>query len=175
CTDGLFDNPHGLALDLTGLITPGDVLANEGFRAIGEVRMRDADITRDLNFSRAQLHGGEGLDARGIKVGGRLIWKLGQRPEGLVDLSSGQLSRLDDAMPSWQDSKYVLAGLRYRPVIDGKDGITADQRIHGLRNPQDCAATAYRQLAEAYRLSGEEKTAEKISIANLRDLRKRGN
>jgi len=175
CTDGLFDNPHGLALDLTGLITPGDVLANEGFRAIGEVRMRDADITRDLNFSRAQLHGGEGLDARGIKVGGRLIWKLGQRPEGLVDLSSGQLSRLDDAMPSWQDSKYVLAGLRYRPVIDGKDGITADQRIHWLRNTKDYAATAYQQLAEAYRLSGEEKTAEKISIANLRDLRKRGN
>ena len=46
-----------LALDLTGLITPGDVLANAGFRAIGEVRMRNADITRDLNFSSAQLHG----------------------------------------------------------------------------------------------------------------------
>ena len=175
CTDGLFDNSHGLALDLTGLITPGDVLADDGFRAIGEVRMRDADITRDLNFSRAQLHGGEGLDARGIKVGGRLIWKLGQRPEGLVDLSSGQISRLDDAMPSWQDSKYVLAGLNYRPVMDGRDEITVDQRIRWLGKTKDYSGTAYQQVAQAYRLNGQEGTAEKVSIASLRDMRKRGN
>lgn len=103
CTNGLFDNQHGLALDLTGLITPGDVLADEGFRATGEVRMRNADITRDLDFSRAQLRGGEGLDARGIKVGGRLSWKLDQPPEGPVDLSSGQVSRLDDTMQSWPE------------------------------------------------------------------------
>ena len=93
CTEGVFDNQHGTALDLTGLITPGDVLANEGFRATGEVRMRNADITRDLNFRSAQLHGGEGLDARGFRVGGRLIWKLDQSPEGPVDLSSGQVTR----------------------------------------------------------------------------------
>ena len=76
--------------------------------------MRNADITRDLNFRGAQLHGAEGLDARGIKVGGRLIWKLDQPPEGQVDLSSGQVSRLDDTMQSWPKGKYVLAGLRYR-------------------------------------------------------------
>ena len=137
--------------------------------------MRNADITRDLDFSSAQLHGGEGLDARGIKVGGRLIWKLDQPPEGLVDLSSGQVSLLDDTMPSWPEGKYVLAGLSYRPAMDGKDEITVDQRIAWLRNTKDYAATAYQQLAEAYRLIGEESTAEKISIASLRDLRKRGN
>jgi hypothetical protein len=58
------------------------VLANGNFRATGEVRMRNADIARDLNFRGAQLHGAEGLDARGIKVGGRLIWKLDQPPKG---------------------------------------------------------------------------------------------
>jgi hypothetical protein len=174
CTDGAFSNPHGTALDLTGLITPGDVLADGDFRANGEVRMRNADITRDLNFRGAQLHGQEGLDARGIKVGGRLIWKLDQSPEGLVDLSSGQVSLLDDTIQSWPEGKYVLAGLGYRPSIDGKNKITVDQRIGWLRDTRDYSATAYQQLAQAYRLIGEEKTAEKISIESRRDLRERG-
>jgi hypothetical protein len=174
CTDGVFGNQHGPALDLTGLITAGDVLANGDFRATGEVRMRNADITRDLNFRGAQLHGQEGLDARGIKVGGRLIWQLDQSPEGLVDLSSGQVSLLDDTMQSWPEGNYLLAGLGYRPAMDGKDQVTLDQRIAWLRNTKDYAGTAYQQLAEAYRLSGQESTAEKITIESLRDLRKRG-
>jgi hypothetical protein len=173
CTKGVFDNQHGTALDLTGLITSGDVLTNGGFRATGKVRMRSAGIIRDLDFTNAQLYGPEGLDARGMKVGGRLIWKMDQPPEGLVDLSSGQISRLDDTMPSWQNSKYVLSSLTYRPTMDGK--VTAVQRITWLGKTSDFTATAYQQLARAYRLSGQESTAEKISIAGLQDMRKRGN
>jgi hypothetical protein len=174
CTEGVFSNQHDTALDLTGLITPGDVLANGNFRATGEVRMRNADITRDLNFRDAQLHGAEGLDARGIKVGGRLIWKLDQPPEGLVDLSSGQVSLLDDTIQSWPEGKYVLAGLSYRPAMDVQNEITVDQRLAWLRNTKDYNASAYQQLADACRLIGREGTAEEVSIAGLRDLRKRG-
>ena len=174
CTDGVFDNQHGSALDLTGLITPGDVLANGDFRATGEVRMRNADITRDLDFSHAQLRGGRGLDARGFRVGGRLIWNLDQPSEGLINLSSGQVSLLDDTIRSWPKKKYVLAGLNYRPAIDGNNEITVDQRLDWLRDTKDYTATAYQQLAETYRLIGEEKTAEKISIESMRDLRRRG-
>jgi hypothetical protein len=173
CTKGTFINQDGTALDITGLITPGDVLANDGFRATGEVRMRNADITRDLNFGGAQLRGKAALDARGFRVGGRLVWKLDQPPQGLVDLSSGRVSLLDDTMQSWPKGKYVLAGLSYRPAMDG-NGQWVDQRIDWLRNTKDYSATAYQQLAEAYRLIGEEKTAEKISIGSMRDLRKRG-
>ena len=78
-------------------------------------------------------------------------------------------------MQSWPEGKYVLAGLNYRPAMDGKDEVTVDQRIAWLRKTKDYAGTAYQQLAQAYRLSGQESTAEKISIASLRDLRKRGN
>jgi hypothetical protein len=175
CTKGVFDNRDGTALDLTGLITPGDVLANDGFRAVGEVRMRNADITRDLNFEGAQLHGGAGLDARGFRVGGRLVWKLDQPSEGLVNLSSGQVSLLDDTIRSWREGKYVLAGLSYRPAMDGKNEITVDQRIAWLRNTKDYYATAYQQLAETCRLIGRENIAEEVSIAGMQDLRKRGN
>jgi hypothetical protein len=175
CTNGHFDNQHGTALDLTGLITQGDVLVNAGFRATGGVRMRNADITRDLNFSRAQMHGTEGLDARGITVGGRLIWKLDQPPEGLIDLSFGQVSRLDDTMPSWSAGNYALAGLNYRPTMGSPDEVPVDQRLAWLRRTKNYAGTAYEQLAQAYKLSGQESTAEKVSIASLQDLCKRGN
>jgi hypothetical protein len=175
CSGGLFDNQHDTALDLTGLITPGDVLLNAGFRAAGGVRMRNADIARDLSFSRAQLHGTAGLDARGIAVGGRLIWKLDQPPEGLIDLSFGQVSRLDDTIPSWPARNYVLAGLNYRPTMGSPDEVPVDQRLAWLRQTRNYAGTAYEQLALAYKLSGQESTAEKISIASLQDLRQRGN
>jgi len=175
CSSGLFDNQHGTALDLTGLITPGDVLANQGFRATGGVRMRNADITRDLDFSSAQLHGREGLDARGITVGGRLIWKLDQPPEGLVNLSFGQVSRIDDTMPSWPAGRYALAGLNYRPSMGGRDEVPVEQRLAWLLSTKGYAGTAYEQLARAYKLNGQESTAEKVSIASLQDLRKRGN
>jgi hypothetical protein len=77
-------------------------------------------------------------------------------------------------MQSWPAGKYVLAGLRYRPAVNGNDEISVDQRLRWLRTTEDYNATAYQQLAEAYQLIGEEKTAETISIASLRDLRKRG-
>jgi hypothetical protein len=175
CTSGVFDNQHGTALDLTGLITPGDVLVNEGFRATGKVRMRNADITRDLDFSSAQLNGGKGLDARGIRVGGCLTWKMDQSPEGLVNLSSGQVSRFDDTMSSWPPGNYALAGLSYRPTLGGAGEATVDQRIAWLTKTKNYSASAYQELAQAYRLSGRESAAEKISIASLQDLRKRGN
>jgi hypothetical protein len=174
CTRGSFSNQDGTALDITGLITPGDVLANDGCRVTGEVRMRNADITRDLNFGGAQLRGTEAFDARGFRVGGRLIWKPDQTPKGLVDLSSGRVNRLDDTIQSWPKGKYVLSGLSYRPAMDGNDQWTVNQRIDWLRNTKAYSATAYQQLTEAYRLIGEEKTAENITIESLRDLSKRG-
>jgi hypothetical protein len=121
------------------------------------------------------MHGKEGLDARGIKVGGRLIWKLDQPPEGLVDLSFGQVSRLVDTMPSWPSGKYALVGLNYSPTMGSPDEVPVDQRLAWLRRTMDYAGTAYEQLAQAYKLSGQENTAEKVSIASLQDLRSRGN
>ena len=69
----------------------------------------------------------------------------------------------------------MLAGLNYRPTMGSPDEMPVDQRLAWLRDTKDYAGTAYEQLAEAYQLSGQESTAEKISIASLRDLRKRGN
>ena len=172
CTGGAFSNPSGTALDMSGLVTPGDVLLNDGFQANGEVRMRGADIARDLDFTGARLNGPKGLIARGMRVGGRLIWKMESPPEGPVDLSLANISRLDDTWRSWPTRKYILAGLTYGITADGD--MTVDPRIEWLRGTKAYSADAYQQLVQSYTLSGDQKSADRVAIESQRDLRKRG-
>lgn len=202
CSGGRFDNQHGIALDLTGLVTAGDVLLNgcktgEGrFHSTGRVLLRGANITRDLDFSEALLHGSEGLDARSVHVGGRLIWQPGQWPEGRVDLSRANISLLDDAPEKWQPGRYILGDMTYRTLTDGcgaghKPGHksagqpehgggdelprwSVQQRIDWLNNMTEYSAGVYRQLAASYRLGGNEADAEKILISCQRHQRTRG-
>lgn len=174
CTDGTFDNQHGIALDLTGLVSPGDVLLNStgsqgrGFRATGEIRIRNARITRDLDLSGAALHGDEGVDARGMQVGGCLYWKPDPPPEGRIRLARAQVSRLDDAAETWPEGRYTLTGMTYQTVT-GR--LTVEQREYWLRNTDVYTPDAYRQLAEVYRQAGQEADAQQVLIASQRDLR----
>ena len=176
CTKGVFDNQHGTALDLTGLITPGDVLANEGFRATGEVRMRNADITRDLDFSRRPA--ARRRRARRARDQGRRPPDLetGSIPRraGQPVLRPGQPARRHDAKLAGRE---LCAGGPELPPDHGQRGRGSawTSALPGSARPGTTPATAYQQLAQAYRLSGQESTAEKVSIASLRDLRKRGN
>ena len=178
CTDGVFDHQHGTALNLAGLVCPGDVLltgggsASNGFRATGRVMLQGARITRDVDFTGAKLYGGEGLDARGMEVGGRLIWQPDETPEGWVDLSFAHISRLDDAVKSWPEGKYRLAGVTFQSTSDDLD---VGQRITWLGQTETYNADAYQQLADEYHVSGAEENARKVRIASQRDLRKRGN
>jgi hypothetical protein len=180
-TDGTFDNQHHVALDLTGLECTGDVLLNstgaEGKNCwvIGQLLMRDAHITRDLNLTNARLHGGEGLDARGMQVRGCLTWILDSPPEGRINLSNAQISRLNDTPNSWPEHQYVLTGLAYQSVTD--DSFTLERRKTWLRQTDAYSPDAYQQLARVYRLGGNESAAQEILVASQRDLRSkdRGN
>jgi hypothetical protein len=179
CTDGTFDREHGIALDLTGVVCPGDVLLNstgsEGrnFRATGKILIRDARIARDLNVTNAGLHGAEGFDARGMRVGGSLTWTLDPPPEGPTNLSRAQISRLDDTAESWPKERYTLTGMTYQTV---SDHLTLEQRKTWLRQTDAYSSDTYSQLAKVYRQAGREADAQKILIASQRDLRdkKRG-
>ena len=174
CTDGTFDNQHGIALDLTGAVCQGDVLlkstGSEGrvFRATGEIRIRDAQITRDLDVTNARLHGDEGLDARGMHVGGCLTWMLDPPPEGRIKLSRAQISRLNDTAGSWPEGRYTLTGMTYQTV---GEHLTCEQRKTWLRQTDAYSSDAYNQLAQVYRQAGQETDAQEILIASQRDLR----
>lgn len=188
CTGGVLDNPGGTALDITGLMCNGDVLLNKdtdgsgGFRTTGKILTRGARIHRDLNFHRGELHGDEGLDARGMQVGGSLTWILDRPPKGLVDLTGAQITRLTDTKESWPKDGYMLAGFTYQFTEDSptgdspiKDSFTVGQRIDWLGNTKGYSLDAYQQLAQVYRLGGRESDAQTVLIAGQRDLRKRGN
>jgi hypothetical protein len=174
CTDGTFDNQHGIALDLTGVVCQGDVHLNstgsEGrcFRATGQVLIKDAQITRDLDFTNARLHGGEGVSARGLRVGGRLVWKLDPPSEGPTDLSRAHISRLDDTARSWREGRYTLTGMSCQTV--GAQ-LTLEQRKDWLRHTDIYSPDAYEQLANVYRQAGREPDAQEILIASQRDRR----
>lgn len=178
CTGGVFDNQHGCSLDITGLECSGDVLlrqggnGTDGFRATGQIVMRDAYIRRDLDFTNARLHGGEGIDARGAQVSGCMIWILDQEPEGPVDLTGAHISRLLDTRQSWPKDRYTLAGFTYQSTAGSL--VTVPERITWLQETKKYSPEPYQQLAQVFRLTGDESTAEKILIASQRDLRKRG-
>ena len=183
--NGVFDNGHGTALDITGLVCGGDVLLNGdgsgGFRATGQILMRNAEITRDLDFTGGKLHGVKGLEASGMRVGGCLIWILDQPPGGHVDLTGAQISRLKDTKESWPPGRYTLAGLTLQSTADSqstphshKGHKKVAQRIAWLHETKGYSPDAYQQLAQVYRLDGRGSDAEEVLIASQRDLRERG-
>jgi hypothetical protein len=166
--------PRSAALDLTGVVCPGDVLLNSTqadgkvFRATGEVRLRDAQITRDLNFTNARLHGDDGVEARGLQVGGCLTWVL-DPPEGPIDFTGAQISRLKDTAESWPKGRYTLTGMVYQSTSGST--LTLEQRKTWLRQTSLYSPNAYQQLARVYRLTGQESHAQQILIASQRDMR----
>lgn len=167
-------NPDDLAVDLSGVVCHGDVLCTHGFHASGEVRIRGAHVMRDLDLTTAELAGDDtALDARGLRVDGRMTWRLGAPASGEVDLSFATVSRLDDTLTSWPATKFVLNSFDYRIAPAGE--ITAEQRIDWLRTTKTHSPDAYQQLAKAYRLNGDEASAQKVAIARQRDLRRLGN
>ena len=170
----LSTNANTLALDLTGLVCPGDVLLNKEFQSSGEVRLRGADITRDLDFGSSQLQGDPlALDAQGARVGGSLRWQLSKKPEGRVDLSSATVNQLDDTLTKWPEKKFVLAGFTCQ-TPPAEDTLGVKQVIAWLGQSESHYSEAYQQISAAYRMKGNEDAARDISIARQRDLRRRG-
>lgn len=192
CTGGFFENEGHVALDLAGLVAAGDVLLNGSneqdepaghqqgaFYAIGKVILRGAKITRDLDLTDSSLGKVAELDARGVTVGGRLIWKMAVPIQGSVDLSRAEVGRLDDdSLANWPEYKYMLDGMTFR-ILDGTrarqgKSMSVEDRIRWLDHTSEYSQGAYRQLAESYRLTGDDASAEKILIACQRHQRTRG-
>ncbi|MFF4141456.1 membrane-associated oxidoreductase [Streptomyces sp. NPDC001698] len=82
-------NAGGLALDGTRLEAKG-VVATDGFRADGELRLLQARLSEGLHLRGAALHrpGGEALSAPGIQVSTNIDCSEGFHADGAVTLSS---------------------------------------------------------------------------------------
>ena len=170
----LTTNANTPALDLSGLVCHGDVLASNKFQSSGEVRLLGTDITRDLNFADAALLGNPvALNARGLRVGGSLTWQVSRPLEGTVDLSHATVGHLDDSLAEWPKQNFVLADFTCQtPPTDRVQDVT--QLITWLGNTKEHYSDAYQQFGAAYRMKGNDEAARDIAIARQRDLRKRG-
>lgn len=162
-------NPGDRTVDLSGLVSHGDVLL-DGCRCTGDVRMRGAAIDRDLTFTGAHLGGS--LDAVGVTVGGTFTWKLADIPSGRVDLSFATLGTFEDTLVAWPEGDVVLAGFSCRAPAEYD--LTPEQWIAWLGRTKKHYSDAYERLAGAYRSGGDEAAAKHISIARQRDLRRKG-
>jgi hypothetical protein len=88
---------NGYALSARGIKVGGDVYLDEGFTAIGAVRLAGADISGQLSCRGAQLTGrdehGNALSARGIKVGGDVFLSRGfTAADGAVRLAGADIA-----------------------------------------------------------------------------------
>jgi hypothetical protein len=173
CTGGTIERPGGIALDLTGLVGHGDVELDGGFRAIGAVRAWEAMVDRDVTLLDGHLAnaGGTAFDAHGLRARGRLVWCLAGPPEGAVDLSYAEVTRLNDNKESWPATEINLEGFVYRS-FDSK--LSPQDRIDILHRA-NYAYQPYQHLAALYRSMGQDGPARKVVIEREHDRAKRGN
>ncbi|HLC17743.1 MAG TPA: hypothetical protein VJM57_01865, partial [Thermodesulfobacteriota bacterium] len=118
CSNGTFENEEGYALCADGLKTGGDVFFNEGFRAVGEVRLPGADIGGNLECRGGTFENEKGyaLCADRLKTGGDVFFDEGFRAKGEVRLHGadigGQLSCRDGTFENEKGKALNADGLK---------------------------------------------------------------
>ncbi len=173
CAAGTIERPDGIALDLTGLVGHGDVELNDGFRAIGGIRAWGATVDRDVSLLNGHLTNARAtaFDAHGLRAGGSLDWRLAGPPQGAVDLSFAEVTRLKDNKESRQAIRINLEGFAYRSL---DSNLSPADRLNILRRAE-YAYQPYQQLAAVYRSTGQDRQAREVIIARERDRTTRGN
>lgn len=82
-------NPDGFALQAEGIIVDGDMLCRNGFTAHGTVRIVDAQIKSNLDFSGARLSSRDddgALSASRVRVGQAVFFRDGFQSNGMVQV-----------------------------------------------------------------------------------------
>jgi hypothetical protein len=156
-------------LELVGLRAGGSVQAQQGLRVDGQLRLRGADVTGEINLAGAVLlnPGGTALDAWGVRAGQLSL--LPQRVDGTVDLSHAQVQVLRDD-PGRAPAELRLDGLRYTAL---ESAGAADGRLRWLhRDPAGYRPQPYEQLAAHYRQIGHDGDARTVLLAKQRRRRR---
>ncbi|GIF48803.1 hypothetical protein DFJ67_0938 [Asanoa ferruginea] len=156
-------------LELTGMRVGGGVYAHQGLRVEGELRLRRAEVTGDLNLTDAVLinSGGVALDGWGLRAGQLSLSPA--RVEGTVDLRHARLEVLHDDPDHWP-AVLRLDGARYTALEPAR---TARERLPWLdRDPDGYRPQPYEQLATTYRQIGNEADARSVLLAKQRRRRR---
>ncbi|MFE0021067.1 hypothetical protein [Amycolatopsis sp. NPDC059021] len=166
CTTGQFTH-RGRALVADRVIVRQSAEFREGFRADGTVSLRGAQITGDLDFTRAELTGSheQALVLKGVVVGRTLTLRFKERPTGEVDLCRAQVWHLDDRGTDWPES-VRLYDFVYGTLPQDEAGVpTVAERLAWLKRNHRYMPQVYAQLASVYRTAGLDDEAIKVAVA----------
>jgi hypothetical protein len=156
-------------IELAGMRVGGAVYAQQGLRVEGQLRLRGADVTGEVDLTDAVLlNAGEtALDAWGMRAGQLSL--LPQRVDGTVDLRHAHVQVLCDDPNRWP-AQLRLDGLTYAAL---EPAGTARSRLPWLnRDPVGYRPQPYEQLATLYRQIGRETDARTVLLARQRRRRR---
>lgn len=159
------------SLDVRVATIGKDLLCGYGFTATGGVRVRMAEVGKEVNFSGATLGGQDNavaLSAHGLQTA-RLIVRLARAPIGRVRLGRAQVTRLSDSKALWAATGGVeLEDLTYDSISAPPD-FDVRERLRVLRRVLPVYAPGpYERLAHVYRIAGDEEKAEEVQIEKER-------
>ena len=165
-------NPNGSALNADQLTVDQSMFSGDGFTATGEVRLRGAHVSDQLDFSAATLTNPDGyaLNLQELRVGTLFLRDLTEPPE-LVDFTHAQVGALVDEPASWPRQAY-LNGFVYDALYEDSL-VSTSQRLGWLaRHQRGYSPQPYEQLAAVYRRAGRDQDARTVAIAEQRVRRR---
>lgn len=156
-------------VELAGMHVGGAIHGQQGLRVEGQLRLRGADVSGEVNLTDAVLlnPGDTALDGRGMKAGQLSL--LPQRVDGTVDLRHAYVQVLRDDPNHWP-AQLRLDGARYTAL---EPAGAARSRLHWLnRDPDGYRPQPYEQLAALYRQIGHEADARTVLLVKQRHRRR---
>jgi hypothetical protein len=166
CDGGAFTNENKVALNAHSLTVDGDMLCGPGFVATGRVDLMGAHIDGQL-----LCHGGTFNNPNDIAlivhraeiVRGIFFYPSAQTS---VDISFARVGSWHDAEETWPaPGNLYLNGCTYA-VIDAEPPVSVRDRLRWLQlDAGGFLPQPYDQLANAFRLHGDEAAARKVQVS----------
>ncbi|MBV9159956.1 MAG: hypothetical protein JO281_00025 [Pseudonocardiales bacterium] len=157
----------GLALVADGLRVDIDMTCDTGFTSRGEIRLKGARISRNLDFSDAEVNNETGVALNAEDMQAERMLMPARCEAGRISLRYGKMVELDDKRGVRPD-QIDITGLSYETLIPPLDPET---RLQWLAE-NDYEPQPYDQMARSYRRLGYEDSARKVQLAQER--RRRG-
>jgi len=156
----------GLALVADGLRVDIDMTCDTGFTSWGEIRLKGARISRNLDFSDAEVNNEKGVALNAEDMQAERMLMPARCQAGRISLRYGKMVELDDKRGVRPD-QIDITGLSYETLIPPMDPET---RLQWLAE-NDYEPQPYDQMARSYWRLGYEDSARKVKLAQERRRR----
>ncbi|MEU8330589.1 hypothetical protein [Micromonospora sp. NPDC048839] len=156
-------------VELAGMRVGGTMHGHQGLRVDGELRLRRAEVSGEINLTDAVLlnPGGVALGAWGLRAGQLSL--LPERIDGAVDLRHARVDVLRDDPDRWP-AQLLLDGATYTAL---EPVGTTGERLNWLdRDPAGYRPQPYEHLARFLRQIGHEADARTVLLVRQRRRRR---